>query len=815
MSIHHGFIAHVRKSDGVIQSLHDHLTAVAAIAAQLASKLDLALAGELIGLMHDFGKYSQAFQEYIRLATGQLNPDEDGGAENLKGKIDHSTAGAQWVFGRLQEFYKNNDAGQLVGQILGLCIASHHGSGLIDCLSPDAPGELIWLNRFKKSDDKTHLQECVAIADDVILQRAHHLAGTELIRETISPVQKMFQMQNTSPIEKEFYLGCLTRFLHSCLIDADRVDSSDFEREHQTAVRSIGKKPDWRALIDRLEHHLADLTPKYPIDEIRQSISQACLSRAHDSQGIYTLTVPTGGGKTLASLRYALHHAQKHDLDRIIYIIPYTSIIEQNAQVVRKILGDDCVLEHHSNLEPEQETWKSKLLCENWDSPIIFTTMVQFLESNFGNGTRGARHIHAMTKSVLIFDEVQTLPIRCVYLFCNLLNWLTLFGKSTAVLCTATQPALDRLPKSENGQLRFSEQAELMGDPKALGALFDQLSRVVIENCCKAGGWGEDEVTELIVNQFTQTQSVLVVVNTKNWARQLYEACQNSVMRNSLFHLSTSQCAKHREVLLRRIKRRLICGLPVLCISTQLIEAGVDVSFACVVRALAGLDSIAQAAGRCNRHGATDKGQVIVINLQNEHLHSLPDIEIGQRQTERILSEISHGEWLKPESVSRYFHYYFFQHEREKELTYPVRTHNRDSLLNWLSINRLNNYGFKNDKRFQAKKFPLLMQSFRSAAHEFKAIDAPTQAVIVPYGRGVEIIRELCGTWDPLLFRQLLREAQRYSVNVFPSGWTQLESEGALHLIGETGIYYLNQTFYDPSFGLASKKVVNMPTYSV
>ena len=155
MSIHHGFIAHVRKSDGVIQSLHDHLTAVAAIAAQLASKLDLALAGELIGLMHDFGKYSQAFQEYIRLATGQLNPDEDGGAENLKGKIDHSTAGAQWVFGRLQEFYKNNDAGQLVGQILGLCIASHHGSGLIDCLSPDAPGELIWLNRFKKSDDKT------------------------------------------------------------------------------------------------------------------------------------------------------------------------------------------------------------------------------------------------------------------------------------------------------------------------------------------------------------------------------------------------------------------------------------------------------------------------------------------------------------------------------------------------------------------------------------------------------------------------------------------------------------------------------------
>lgn len=194
-----------------------------------------------------------------------------------------------------------------------------------------------------------------------------------------------------------------------------------------------------------METKLAGFENRYPIDGIRRRISGDCLKRAVDFQGIYTLTVLTGGGKTLASLRYALHHAQKHNLDRIIYIIPYTSIIDQNAQAVREILGENWVLEHHSNLEPEKQSWQDKLLSENWDKPIVFTTMVQFLDAWFGGCTRGALHIHPMTNSVLIFDEIQTLPIKCVHLFCNVLNWLTTFGKSTVVLCTATQPLLGEL----------------------------------------------------------------------------------------------------------------------------------------------------------------------------------------------------------------------------------------------------------------------------------------------------------------------------------------------------------------------------------
>jgi CRISPR-associated helicase cas3 len=234
-------------------------------------------------------------------------------------------------------------------------------------------------------------------------------------------------------------------FLFSCLIDADRINSSDFEREAQKEIRRLTEKPDWQTAIDQLETKLAGFENRYPIDGIRRRISGDCLKRAVDFQGIYTLTVLTGGGKTLASLRYALHHAQKHNLDRIIYIIPYTSIIDQNAQAVREILGENWVLEHHSNLEPEKQSWQDKLLSENWDKPIVFTTMVQFLDAWFGGCTRGARHIHPMTNSVLIFDEIQTLPIKCVHLFCNVLNWLTTFGKSTAVLCTATQPLLGEL----------------------------------------------------------------------------------------------------------------------------------------------------------------------------------------------------------------------------------------------------------------------------------------------------------------------------------------------------------------------------------
>ena len=820
-----GAIAHVRKLDGLQQLLIDHLLETSTISGQLAAKLNLGLVGELLGLMHDFGKYSRKFQKYIRDETGLFNPDLDDEESTPNGsKVDHSTAGAQWVYRELRKFGAAQGIGELFGQMLGLCIASHHGEGLIDCL--DGEGNPKWIERFNKTDELTHLAECEQNADEAVLQKAKELAGENLIRSLLKAVKPILSDPVSNDKIKEFYLGCLTRFLFSCLIDADRINSSDFEREAQKEVRCLTEKPDWQSAIDKLEAKLAGFENRYPIDEIRHRISDDCLKRAVDSQGIYTLTVPTGGGKTLTSLRYALHHAQKHNLDRIIYIIPYTSIIDQNAQAVREILGEDWVLEHHSNLEPEKQSWQDKLLSENWDKPIVFTTMVQFLDAWFGGGTRGARHIHPMTNAVLIFDEIQTLPVKCVHLFCNVLNWLTTFGKSTAVLCTATQPLLGKsglqnFPEDKRGAitarglLRLPENAEIMGKHQDLDKLFEKLSRVEIRFNEKAGGWNVDEAGEFLLEQFATTPSCLFIVNTKKWAQELYQYCQRqNVPPEVLFHLSTNQCAAHRKAIFDTIKARLKNKEPVICISTQLIEAGVDISMACVIRALGGLDSIAQAAGRCNRHGEKEgKGQVWVLNLQEQDFtRILPDIQAGKTHAERVFRDFAGQDILQPAAMERYFEYYFYQ--RSDEMSYSVKNSATGSLLDWLSDNALNPYGEKNDKR--SKPLPLLMQSFKSAGRAFQAIDAPTHAVIVPYGEGAELIAKLCGEWDPKEMHRTLQKAQRYSVNVFPNVWGKLQKENALHeTIEGSGIYYLNERYYNDEFGLCLDETSEMTFYDL
>ena len=824
------YIAHVRKADGQPQSLQTHLTETSEIAKLLAAKLDLEQEGELLGLMHDFGKYSHKFQKYIHDETGLFNPDLDDEESTPNGsKVDHSTAGAQWVYRELRKIGAEQGIGELFGQMLGLCIASHHGEGLIDCL--DGEGNPKWIERFNKTDELTHLAECEQNADEVVQQKAYELAGENLIRNLLKAVKLILSDSTTNDKIKEFYLGCLTRFLFSCLIDADRINSSDFEREAQKEVRRLTEKPDWQMAIEQVEAKLAGFQNRYPIDEIRRRISSDCLKRAVDPQGIYTLTVPTGGGKTLASLRYALHHAQKHNLDRIIYIIPYTSIIDQNAQVVREILGEDWVLEHHSNLEPEKQSWQDKLLCENWDKPIVFTTMVQFLDAWFGGGTRGARHIHPMTNSVLIFDEIQTLPVKCVHLFCNVLNWLTKFGKSTAVLCTATQPLLGELglqnfPEDKRGAitarglLRLPENAEIMGKYQDLDKLFADLSRVEIRFNEKSGGWNVEDAGTFLLEQFQTTPSCLFIVNTKKWAQELYQYCQKqNVPPEALFHLSTHQCAAHRKAIFDTIKARLENKEPVICISTQLIEAGVDISMACVIRALGGLDSIAQAAGRCNRHKEVDKGLVYVLNLQETDFSQiLPDIAVGKEKVATIFREFEEKDILQPKAMSRYFELYFYN--RSDEMVYLINEKDKnDGLLHWLSDNCFNAGAkfkgyFKNDILRKRNLYPLLMQSFKSAGRIFQVIDAPTRSVIVPYGKGKEYITTLCGAWDAKEMSEAKKKAQSYSVNVFPKVWNKLQEKKALHeTIKGSGIYYLDECHYNNEFGLSLDKISEMTCY--
>jgi len=801
------YIAHVRASDNEKQSLEDHLIEVSEIASTLAVKLGVAEAGELIGLLHDLGKYSQDFQSYICSATGILNPDQDEDfvdAKYLKGKIDHSSAGAQWIWEYCQKW---GQQGQLVGQILALCIASHH-SGLIDCLRPD--GENGFNNRINKEDDKTHKKECLDNAPSQIIEKLESLAGSHLIKNVLIQLQKttQFEQAKDSTNIQSFNLGFWTRLLFSCLIDADRINSADFESPSNAAHRKAGAV-DWSIPVNRLENFIAQLKGEKPIDELRRNISNTCKERAKLTQGIYTLTVPTGGGKTYSSLRYALHHAKHYQLDRIFYIIPYTSIIEQNAEAIRIVIEDSndqypWILEQHSNLEPDKQNWHSKLVSENWDAPIVMTTMVQFLEVLFSGGTRGARKMHQLTRSVLIFDEIQTLPINCTHMFCNSLNFLTNLCNTTAVLCTATQPLLGQLKHPEKGQLKISPDNELIEDvPK----LFVDLKRVEVNNKVRPEGWSAEDIAELALDEFKQLGSCLIIVNTKAWAQELYLKLQNYVDNETIFQLSTSLCPAHRKDIFTEVRQRLEKNLPVLCISTQLIEAGVDIDFASVIRFLAGLDSIAQAAGRCNRNGMREKSIVHVVNPESEKIDLLKDIKVGRDKAQRVLSE-GFEDMLAPDAMQQYFNYYFY--DRADEMAFEVsekQLGRADNLLNLLGNNE-RNIGCNTTSK-------LLQQSFMTAGKVFKAIDSPTQAVIVPYGNeGKRLIGELCRVaieFDVKAYRLLLKQAQKYSVNVFPNVWKRLQEQNAIHEIQpDEAIYFLDEQYYSDEFGLSDKPCSQM-----
>lgn len=818
MSRQPAFIAHIREQGHGLQSLETHLSGVSQLTSEFASKLDLPTHGALIGLLHDLGKYSKAFQDYLRSAEGLLDQDEDYvAAASLKGKIDHSSSGSQFIWQALSE------KAPLTAQILALCIASHH-SGLIDCLAMSAgqSAEDTFSKRMLKSDERTHLNEVLQKADVDLLARARALlAEPETVQAFQVWVSRILdatpgatpQEKAASPAYSQ-QLGLLVRALFSCLIDADRIDTADFEHPGQARRRLRGNYPAWDTLIERLENKLAGFIPRHPVDGLRADISRHCLAAASRERGIYTLSVPTGGGKTLASLRFALHHARKHGLDRVIYVIPYTSIIDQNAAVVRDILEPEgvepgsVVLEHHSNLTPEDQTWRSKILSENWDAPVVYTTSVQLLETLFGAGTRGARRMHQLARAVLVFDEIQSMPVTCVHLFNNAMNFLADHCGSTVVLCTATQPLLDHVDLAK-GAIRIPPGNEIMPDKHRL---FDDLDRVTVHNLHKPGGLAQEEVVTLAREQRDDAESCLVIVNTKKAAQALYRLCRD-VDRGGVFHLSTNLCPAHRKAILDTVRARLDQKLPTLCFSTQLIEAGVDVDFGAVIRYAAGLDSIAQAAGRCNRNGSRARGKVWIVNPrpEDENLDALPDIRIGRDTAARVLDDFAEAperygkNLLGPEAMDWYYKNYFFA--RASEMGYPLargELGREDSLLNLLGHNTqaVGDYA-----RVHREGPPIILrQSFMTAAKAFKAIDTPARGVIVPHGEaGKNLINDLCSEYMPEQVFELLRRAQQYSVNIMPNVLEKLLAARAVQEIQHgCGILFLaDARYYSDEFGLS------------
>lgn len=816
-------IAHVRQ-DKKEQSLITHLTEAAQLAERFAAKVGLPEIGKVMGLLHDFGKASVKYQNYLRTNEGLISPDEDGyDPESKRGDIDHSTAGAQLIYEKLKS---RGQEGKILAQFLALAIASHH-SGLIDCLKPDGFNE--FERRITKDGNLTHLAEARSKLPDIEKQLDEILAQPIEKRFYQAVFETMTETADSKDV-RWFKRGLLARFLLSCLLEADRLNTANFEHPKNEVIRNYGKYIPWDTLIERLEAKYTEyaqetaekLGREREVNELRAQVAQASLEAATKPKGIYQLTVPTGGGKTEASLRFALHHARAHGMERVFYIVPYITIIDQNADKLRKILEKEdergkVVLEHHSNFVPSDDTRRRhNLLAENWDAPIVFTTQVQFLEALFGSGTRDARRMHQLANSVIIFDEVQTIPIRITHMFTTALRFLTHDCGASVVLCTATQPPFDKTGNPYRELNIPQENHIIKNEPE----LFKRLKRVEVHDERKPGGWTNAEIADLAEKALQEKGSVLIVVNTRPSAKALYEEIKARQLGAAIYHLSTNMCPAHRmAVLERHIKRKLKAKEPVICVSTQLIEAGVDIDFGAVIRALAGLDSIAQSAGRCNRHGMReDGGSVWVVNVREENLSPLPDIQIGQTQADTVLNFYKRNSAKYDEDVlglktlEKYYAYYF--QRREDELNYPVGLKDGidhdDNLFNLLARNA-HAYKRQIDERS-------LKQSFMTASKIFCVIDSPTIGVIVPYGEGREIITALCGDIDIWQKRELLKRAQRYSVQLYRGKRGQfeiLQEKGAIHAIRkdkdgkDEEIYYLVPQHYNTEFGWSEEPTGN------
>lgn len=825
------FIAHRREKDGEPQSLCSHLSRTSIYAGQFADKIGLKEAGRIIGLLHDLGKASNAFDKYIQSATGRVDPDSDDyvDAKELKGKVDHSSAGAQIIY---QTLSRKGPEGIIAAQVLSLCIASHH-SGLIDCLLPD--GKDNYTRRMEKPEEKTHTDEASSCLADNEKQKLIKLLSSEaLVKQLIGKI-KSLKENNDHQDTVMFKYGLLVRFLFSCLIDADRLNTADFEFPKNTRIRNYGKYHPWSVLVDRLNIKIKEFElkkDKNDVDDLRNEVSQHCFDFATKPKGIYQLTVPTGGGKTLASLRFALNHAAFHKMDRVFYIIPFTSIIDQNADEVRKILEDKdengkyldrVVLEHHSNLTPEEETKRQNLLSENWDAPIVFTTQVQFLETLFGSGTRSVRRMHQLANSVIIFDEVQTIPVRCVHMFNIALRFLVNNCGASVILCTATQPLLDKVDPIQRS-LSISPEQKMIQNEKEL---FQKLKRIEVFDVRKEiDSWSENEVADLVEKELQEMGSVLIIVNKKDSSRTLY---QKFVERKftDVYHLSTNMCPAHRLNVLNLVKGRLDNKQPVICVSTQLIEAGVDIDFGTVIRYMAGLDSITQAAGRCNRNGKRKLGRVYILNPKDESLDKLKDIKIGTGNADRVLREFKNNpelfdsDRLGIKAMEQFYKYYFYN--RSREMSYPVTAENNvvgraDDLFNLLSLNSVSVDEYK--RVHNASPSIPLNQSFQSAAKAFHAIDSPTRGVIVQYGKnGKKLVKSLCAIdrlKKPRFWFKMLKLGQRYSVNIYTYVFDDLYKQRAIHEIQQdTGIFYLDSENYSAEFGLSKEIVNEMETFII
>ena len=735
-------IAHVRlDNDGqfVEHWLEDHLLAVAKLAGDFARPFESSEWSELTGLWHDFGKYCTNFQGYIKSVSGY---DPEAHIEGGKGRVNHSSAGAIHALDKLG----------IAGRVFAYLIAGHH-AGLPDWYKLEGGTGGVLCERLQ---DREHLEKALAASIPP------HILTSELVPD----------LKTLSRIGGSEGFALWVRMLFSCLVDADFLDTERFMDEGKADER--GHYPHLTELMSRFNHYMKSLTsgaPETPVNRLRADILQQCRDKANEAPGLYSLTVPTGGGKTLSAMAFALEHAIKYKKARVIYVIPYTSIIEQTANTFRDVFGD-AVIEHHSNLDPDKEDQKSRLAADNWDVPIIVTTNVQFFESLFAARTSRCRKLHNIVNSIVVLDEAQLLPTEFLEPILAIMNLLKSHYGVTFVLSTATQPALN----SRSGfgwQFKGLEGVrEIIDNPDDLYSKLERVEVKMPDDLKVSQSWEE------IAEELEVHDSVLAIINTKRAARELH-----ALMPSNTYHLSAFMCGQHRSDLIAEIKALLKRCDPVRVVSTQLIEAGVDMDFPVVYRALAGLDSIAQAAGRCNREGKQKgKGKVVVFVPPKPappgHLRHGEQITVG------LLSGFN-GNPLTREKFTQYFQrFYEAAHSLDK-----------------YDIQRLLTPQGSGDDQLQVQ--------FRTAANKFRLIEDSGQSVLVKYTTEEnDEIGQLLGQLKKNgPYRKLMRKLQRYSVTVSEYHFKQLLENHEIYEIWP-GIYaQQSDTLYHPALGLLTDEV--------
>lgn len=771
--------AHIRLGiDGNIekQTVSDHCRGAAAYAYDCLKDIGLGDTAYLSALLHDVGKCKKEFDTYL---------NGEGGA---RGSVNHTFAGCRLL---MEKFHgsQNNPLEALTSELMAVAIASHHG--LFDLVTED--GKSGFIHRLSaesigyKESRNNFLKECADEGE--IMSRF-----SKAVQEVSSVCEKLVLQANKNVEEYSFLTSMLSRLLLSAVIEGDRTDTAAFMNGRALKERTGDLKEIWASRLTFMEEKLERLSKDTPIAKARGNISDICRIKAELPGGVYRLNVPTGGGKTLSSLRYALAHAQKWNKKRLIFMSPLLSILEQNASVIREYLGDDSIVtEHHSNVLRTEENGEldlKELAVENWESPVIITTLVQFLNTLFEGKTTSIRRFQALCNSIIVIDEVQTVPAKMLSLFNMAINFLSSVCGATIVLCSATQPCFERTWHP----LRKDIVDIVPYDP-ALWTTFDRTELV------DAGSYTLSEIAELIKSNADEVISLLVVCNKKDQAEWLFNTVKTE--GKLCFHLSASMCQAHRRDVVKSLYDALERKEKCICISTQVIEAGVDVSFERVIRLTAGMDNIIQAAGRCNRHGeATEAATVYIVSCLGEKLSNLPDIKKAKDASMSLMNQYSHEPEsfdydLSSDKAIAFYYEKLYRGMSKADQEYYVKR--KDLCL--FDLMACNTKFVKETNDGYGMFF--MNQALRTAGQLFSVFDNNSVDVVVPYGDGKVLIEELAGNirFDPAAMQDWVKRARPWTVSIYDY---QLKKLGSA-VVEYNGVAVLAEGYYNNQTGLGTE----------